>query len=636
MIKKNDKDYQLFSRRAFLLGAIQGGVLLGLTGRMAWLQVVHGEKYKTLADRNRINVRLLPPERGVIIDRYGTPLATNDQNFRVVLIPEQAKDIKLALGALNDLIDITDYQMKNALDLAKKQPAYLPIEIRDNLNWEEVSKIEVNIPDLPGLSTDVGTRRSYPLEQASAHLVGYVSAPDKDDLKKNNMLSLPGFKVGKSGIEKSYDDELRGTAGKTEVEVNVAGREVRELSRIEPVQGKSVVLSIDSELQRLTQDRLLKERSASAVIMDAHTGAVYSLASGPSFDPNVFTRGISHPELETLLSDPTNPLTNKAVGGQYPPGSTFKMIVALAALKHGVINRHTTFNCSGQFRFGRGKFHCWRDEGHGDMDLAQAIAQSCDVYFYNIATKVGIDNIAEMARRFGLGERLGIEIPYERPGTLPDREWKLGYIGKPWQPGETIVASIGQGYVQSTPLQLAVMTARMVNGGKAVKPWLTAGIDDHIINREEPGPIGVNARHLDMVKKAMDLVTMGDMGTARGSRIRKDGLEMGGKTGTSQVRRITQKERDEGIKNENLEWKFRHHALFVGYAPIQSPRYIASVVVEHGVSGSRAAAPIAKELLLATQRRDPANKSLILDEDKLMKYLTGLSHSKKSTEGDKR
>ena len=625
MLKKKDKEFQVYSRRALLVGALQGGALLGLSARMAWLQIVHGDKYKTLAEKNRINVKLLIPKRGLITDRYGTPLARNDQNFRVLVIPEQTHDLKEALFKLGNIIEVNDYDVENVLENASKRPAYLPLEIRDNLTWEEVSKIEVNIPELPGVSTNVGTRRSYPMDDATAHLVGYVGAVSKNEVGDNHLLSLPGFKIGKSGIEKTYDKELRGEAGRAEVEVNVDGREVRELSRKSAKTGEEVVLSVDAHLQETTQQRLSKTRSASAVIMDAYTGAIYALASSPGFNPNDFTKGITTQQWEELLSNPAHPLTNKAVAGQYPPGSTFKMITALAAMEKGIITPGTSFECTGRYHFGRDRFHCWKEEGHGRMNLKQAIAQSCDVYFYNIATKIGIDNIAEMARRFGLGERLGIELSAERPGVVPDKEWKLGFVGKPWQPGETIVASIGQGFLQATPLQLAVMTSRLVNGGQKVLPWLTIGVGGQRQQKQEWPRVNISKRDLDIIKKAMDEVTMGAQGTARGSRIYENGFEMGGKTGTSQVRRITQQERDAGIKNEDMPWRLRHHALFVGYAPISNPRYVCSVVVEHGGGGSTAAAPIARDLLLETQKRNPAMKSIILDENKIADHHEKLS-----------
>lgn len=612
-MKKKDKDFLTFSRRSIVIGAFQGVALTGLAGRMAWLQVVEGEKYKTLADKNRINVRLLAPERGVIVDRYGSMLAKNDPNFRAFIIPEQTRDIENALLNLSEYIEIPEHDFKRVIKESRHKPVYVPVEIRNNLSWEEISRIQVNAPDLSGITTNVGTRRSYPLAESTAHLVGYVGAVSESDKGRSHLLSLPGFKIGKSGIEKKYDDDLRGKPGHLEVEVNVNGREVRELNRTPAAPGQRVVLNVDAKLQSFTQSQLSKKRSASAVIVDARNGEVYAIASSPAFDPNIFTLGLSPHEWEKLLSNPAHPLTNKAISGQYPPGSTFKMITALAALEKNIINENTTFHCPGHFQLGRDKFHCWRDEGHGNVNLHKSLVESCDVYYYNLATKVGVDNIAEMARRFGLGDVLGIELEAERPGLVPDKLWKRGYTGRSWQLGETVVTSIGQGYLQATPLQLAIMTARIINGGKAVLPSVTSGIGDEALKTKKINDMKVNSYHLRLIKRAMDDVIMGERGTARGSRIYKKGFEMGGKTGTSQVRRITKQERAQGIENEDMPWRMRHHALFVGYAPINDPRYVCSVVVEHGGGGASAAAPIAKNLLLETQKRDPAGKSIILD-----------------------
>lgn len=610
---KQDKDSQrVFTRRAFVIGGIQGALLAVMGGRLAWLQVAEGRKYQTLADKNRINIKLLTPSRGEIYDRYGVALATNTQNFRVLIIPEQTDNIQSSLDALKDVIELDDKHLQRTIKTASQVAKFIPVEIKDDLSWEEVAKIEVNLPDLPGLFIDVGERRNYPFGEACAHLTGYVSAVAPSEVKEEKILSLPGFKTGKTGIEKKLDKSLRGQAGTSRIEVNVIGRQVRELSRVQAQDGQSVVTSIDSVLQKFAFDRLSRERSASAVVMDAQTGAVYACASSPAFDPNIFTRELPADKWEALLSDPGLPLNNKAVAGQYPPGSTFKMVTALAALEEGVIDPNTSVYCPGHYEFGRDRFHCWKSGGHGRMNLVNALSQSCDVYFYKISTELGIDKIADMARRLGLGQQFGFDLTEERPGLVPDQNWKRGYFGKSWQSGETIVASIGQGYLLTTPLQLAVMTARLVNGGKEVKPWLLAQDQSgEATPSRDWESLQLNQSHLELVKNGMDSVVNAERGTAAGSRIYEAGMEMGGKTGTAQVRRITKAQRSAGVKNEDLPWKYRHHALFVGYAPVSNPRYVVSVVVEHGVSGSGSAAPIAKELLLETQKRAPAQKKMI-------------------------
>ncbi|MCB1555913.1 MAG: penicillin-binding protein 2 [Alphaproteobacteria bacterium] len=610
MKSREDDRHKTFTRRAVLIGAAQGGLLALLGGRLAWLQIAQGQRYKTLSDNNRINVKMLPPSRGVIVDRFGEPLAVNGQNFRALIVPEQTDDLETALLKLSTLIPLSDKDIQTALKRAKNTAAFVPIEIRENLAWEDVARIEVNLPDLPGIAIDVGEIRNYPLSSATAHLIGYVGAVSAADLAadKDPALRLPGFRIGKTGIEKTYDKELRGGAGSAEVEVNVAGREVRELTRALGRPGADVTLSIDARLQKDTQDRLSAQKSASAVIMDAQTGAVYALVSFPAFDPNVLTHGISAEQWEDLLADPGLPLNNKAVGGQYPPGSTFKMVTALAALEENVITRNTSVQCPGYYDYGGNRFHCWKSWGHGRMDLVDALAESCDTFFYKISTEIGIDRLASYAHKLGLGDKLGFDLTEERPGLMPDKDWKMGHFGEQWRAGETVVASIGQGYIQTTPLQLAVMTARLVNGGHAVRPWIAGmlgGVGSDMIGARWPS-LGFRKYNLDLIKTGMERVVNHPKGTAFKSRIEPQALRMGGKTGTAQVRRITQAQREEGTINENIPWEHRDHALFVGYAPIVNPRYICAVVVEHGGSGSAAAAPIARDLLLKAQSYNPA------------------------------
>ncbi|MGB0719814.1 MAG: penicillin-binding protein 2, partial [Bdellovibrionales bacterium] len=440
-MKKNPDNIKTFTRRAVVIGGLQASLLAVLGGRLAYLQVAQGSRYKTLADKNRINIKMLAPSRGQIVDRFGVPLAVNMQNFRVLIIPEQARDLKQSLYALRSFIDVEDRNIERVLKEAQKSPKYAALEVKDNLTWEEVAKIEVNLPDLPGMSIDVGELRSYPFGAATAHIVGYVGAVDKTEINADPVLSLPGFKIGKTGIEKSFDKELRGQAGASEVEVNVSGREVRELTRKSGGQGRRMTLSIDGELQRFAQQRLAEERSASAVIMDAHNGAVYALASHPAFDPNDFTRGLSKQAWEELLEDIAHPLTNKAVGGQYPPASTFKMITALAGLQTGHITTKRSVYCPGHYTYGKDRFHCWKAGGHGWVDIVHALAYSCDVYFYELATEIGIDKIAQTAHQFGLGQSLDFDLSEERPGLVPDKNWKRANFGTQWQPGESIVAS---------------------------------------------------------------------------------------------------------------------------------------------------------------------------------------------------
>lgn len=616
-MSKEDQKSKNFSRRAFVVGACQGALLAMLGGRLAWLQVVEGGRYKTLSDKNRINVKMIAPSRGQIVDRFGVPLAVNNQNFRVLMIPEQTDDIKKSLKKLTSFVNIDDHKINTLIKESQKSASFIPLEIVDNLTWEEVSALEVSIPDLPGISIDEGEIRNYPYGDATGHIIGYVGLVSKKDLTDDPVLTLPGFRVGKTAIEKSYDLKLRGKSGASEVEVNVRGREVRELNNNKSIVGDRIALTIDAELQRFCQQRLSVHKSASAVIMDSHTGAVYAMASYPSFDPNLFTRGISAEKWEELLANPAFPLNNKAISGQYPPGSTFKMVTAMAALELGMAKSNTTVNCPGYYEYGTDKFRCWKLSGHGLTTVTSALMKSCDTYFYKLSTEIGIDNISQMALKLGLGQTYDFDLPEERQGLLPTKQWKQEQFGKIWRPGETIVASIGQGYILATPLQLAVMTARLTNGGKAIKPWMVGYVGHEKIFQDHWPSLGLKQKNLDIVKIGMDRVVNHKDGTAYGSVILESGMEMGGKTGTAQVKRINREERARGVMNEDLEWKYRHHALFVGYAPIKKPRYVCSVVVEHGGGGSAVAAPIAKDLLLETQKRDPASMPIKSAYDKM-------------------
>jgi penicillin-binding protein 2 len=599
-----------FSRRAFVLGAFQGTLVLCLGARLAWLQVAEGKKYKTLADKNRINVKITMPSRGEIVDRFGVPLAVNKQNFHMFVIPEQTHDLGKTLKDLTNVVDLSPEKIKNILEESKKTASFIPIEVMDGLNWQQVSKLEVNITDFPGVEIEEGQLRDYPLADATGHIVGYVGAVAKNEIENDPMFKLPGFRIGKTGIEKSYDKYLRGDSGRDHVEVNVRGREIRRLETFAATAGQRVSLSVDAELQRYCQQRLSEYKSASCTIMDVHSGAIYAMASYPGFDPNLFTGGISAEQWEELLSNPAFPLNNKAVSGQYPPGSTFKMITAMAALEEGIAHAGTIVNCKGSYEYGTDRFHCWKLSGHGITTVTSALMESCDTYFYKLSTDLGIESIAQMARRLGLDQKYDFGLPEERQGLMPTKAWKEKRYGEVWRPGETIVSSIGQGYILATPLQLAVMTSRLVNGGKAVEPWIVGYVDDKKVFNDEWPSIGLKPSNLRLVKLGMDRVVNNEDGTAYGSRIENPKMAMGGKTGTAQVKRISRYERAQGIKNEDLAWKYRHHALFVGYAPLNNPRYVCSVVVEHGGGGSAVAAPLAKDILVETQKRDPASRNM--------------------------
>ena len=610
----NSERHKLFNRRTAMLAGGKMALLSALVARMYYLQVVEAEKYRTLADENRINLRLLLPPRGRIVDRFDVTIADNQQNYRVLLISEEARDVDRTLDILGRIIPLGQGERRRVNREMRRNRSFVPVTIRENLNWEEVARIEVNAPDLPGVMIDVGQSRYYPYGTDIAHVLGYVAAVSQKELTGDPLLELPGFRIGKAGIEKVHDLVLRGSGGTLQVEVNAFGRVIRELSRQEGQPGAEIRLTIDLGLQRMINKRLAGDNSA-VVALDVHSGDVLAMTSTPGYDPNAFNTGFSTEEWLDLVSNPHSPLHNKAVAGYYAPGSTFKMVVLLAALVKGVITPETEVFCSGSIELGDAEFHCWRKGGHGLVAAKKGLVESCDVYFYEIARRTGIERIAAMARRLGLGAPLGLDLPGEKPGLIPTREWKRAALDAPWHQGETLLTGIGQGYVLTTPLQLAVMTARLVNGGFAVVPRLTRSVSGNAalqIPEEETGftTINIAPQHFALIKDALADVVNSPFGTAFRARIDKPGIEMGGKTGTVQVRRISKAEREQGIrKNKDLPWKKRDHALFVGFAPVDSPRYVVSVVIEHGGSGSGIAAPIARDILLEVQRRHAAAPS---------------------------
>ncbi len=606
---------RLFTRRALVLGGLQAAAFTALAGRLYQLQVAEADRYAMLADENRINLQLLPPERGRIFDRFGQPLAANQLNYRLVLVPEQTVSMTETLTALRSFMPLSPAEEERVRHEAKRNRKFMPITVRENLTWDEVARIEVNMPDLPGLSVDVGQRRYYAYGALASHVVGYVGAVSEKDIEGNSdpVLSLPGFRIGKNGCERTLEPALRGRAGLRQVEVNAYGRVIRELARDNGVPGDDHVLSIDMGLQEYVCARL-EDHSASCVVIDVVTGEILALASVPSYDSNVFARGVSNAEWDELIRNPRVPLINKACSGQYPPGSTFKMIVALAALENGVMPMTEQVFCPGFMRMGNIQFHCWKKGGHGSVAMVEGIMQSCDIYFYEVARRLGVDNIAAMCRRFGMGEITNVGLPGEKPGLVPTAKWKMATHGVAWQKGDTVVVGIGQGYILMTPLQLAVMAARIANGGYAVTPTLVHQIQHRDgttvpAAREFPS-LGLSPEHMALIREGMIRVTNDSRGTAYRARIEEPEFAMAGKTGSVQVKRISKAERDRGvIKNEDRPWKDRDHALFVGYAPISAPRYAVSVVVEHGGGGSVTAAPIARDVLREAQRRDSARRS---------------------------
>ncbi len=606
---------RVFSRRVALLGGGQLLMLSALVGRMYYLQVLESDKYKVLSDENRINRRLLPPPRGLILDRFGMPLASNFPNYRAMLIAEQTPDLEQTLRDFAQLVPMSERERGKVLRERARNRAFMPIAVKSDLTWEQVAQVEINLPDLPGISIDVDQKRYYPYGGITSHILGYVSSVSENDLQQDPdpLLQLPGFHIGKNGLEKQYDLSLRGKAGESQFEVNSVGRTIRELARQEGAPGTDLVTTLDIGLQQFTHQRLSSELSGAAVVMDIFSGDVLALASTPSYDPAAFYRGLTALEWQDLTSDIYGPLNNKAIAGQYPPGSTFKLMTALAALKAGISPSATVF-CSGVTTLGNARFHCWRKEGHGTQAMTDALKNSCDCYFYEMGRRIGIDAIADMARRFGMGQAEGLDLPGEKYGLIPDRGWKRATMGESWHQGETLVNAIGQGFVQATPLQLCVMVSRVANGGFAVKPHLMRPASE-LNQAKAEGPsafplLDIDTDWLGVVRTGMDRVSNEERGTAFRSRITIPGMELAGKTGSSQVRRITMAERSRGVrKNEDLPWNQRDHALFVAFAPVHAPRYACCVVVEHGGGGSTVAAPIARDILIECQRRDPSRRN---------------------------
>ena len=622
----NDPERQeVVTRRTVLFG---GGVSLlfaGVAGRLYQLQILENDKYEQLAQENQFNTRIMTPLRGEIVDRFGEKLASNRKNFRLLFIPEQTRDIDAALDDIEKMIGIGDAKRARIIREIRRRGKFTPVELKDNLSWEDFSKVNFQLPHLPGVLPDVGETRNYPYGESAAFVLGYVGAVTDNDLSApenetdRTLLRQPGFKVGRDGLERSYDKELRGKAGEVDIKVNAHGRviETFEDRATPPVQGATMVLTIDADLQRKASEILAESTdgetptSGAAVVLDIKTGDVLVLASTPAFDPNAFNVGIDPDYWRALNASEYKPLLNKPLSGVYPPGSTFKMISAIAAQIQGRSPAQRV-GCRGKVWYGNRYFHCWKRGGHGSVDMKNSLKKSCDVFYYDVAKTMDIDLLAEVARKMGLGQSYELGIPGQKRGVIPDREWKRTYFaGNPenqtWFPGETLSVIIGQGYVTSTPLQLAVMAARIASG-RAVKPRIVRMRGDLIVPEPVAPKIDIDESYLDVVRAGMDAVTNEAGGTAWRSRLEKPEWRMAGKTGTSQVYRITAEDRARGLKKgEDLPWHRRDHALFTCFAPFDDPRYACAVLVEHGIGGSRTAGPKARDIMNAVMAKDPSS-----------------------------
>ena len=600
--KSNIVSYRHF--RTTRRGLLVGGLQLGFCGLLAWrmhhLQVEKVDSFRLIADENRINVRLIPNQRGEIYDRNGVKLAGNEASYKITMVAEDAGDISLILERLSKIIKLSPEDINRSKAELDRSAKFLPVTIVDRLERDDIAKIAVNAPMLPGINPEIGFSRTYPLGEIFAHVVGYVGPVSSRDLELREdpdpLLRIPRFQIGKVGIERELETTLRGKAGIKRVEVNALGRVMREIERKEGSKGANLKLTLDTNLQAYVRARLGTE-SASVVVLDCKSGEILAICSSPAYDPNKFVRGISFNDYGILRDDNHRPLASKTVQDAYPPGSTFKMVTVLAALEAGIIDHREKIRCNGHVEVSSRKFHCWKRDGHGNVDLVKSLRESCDVYYYELAQRVGIEKIAEVARVLGLGKSFNIEMSAVTSGLVPDKLWKQNARSREWVVGDTVNSSIGQGYVLSSPLQLAVMMARIATGNE-ILPKLIKSING-FENDAVPGELSLNKNNLKLIRKALFEVTNDKRGTAYHSRVLDNKSKIVGKSGTSQVRNISTVERTLGVlENKDLPWTQRDHALFVNYAPYDDPKIAVSVVVEHGGSGSTVAAPIARDITL--------------------------------------
>lgn len=584
----------------FLLGFI-------LIGRLFYLQIICGDLYLKMADKNRISVRLTVPKRGYIYDRNGVKLAENKTSFQAVLIREETTDYQKTLQNIQKLLPLDEEELERIQKEIKQKRAFMPVRIKNGLTFEEAALIQVNAPDLQGIQIEEEVSRYYPLKELTAHVAGYVSFMTEKDVKNEwdaGLLDLPGYRIGRIGAEEAYESLLRGRPGIRKTEINAYGRSVRVLEEHDAGRGSNITLTIDSRLQKAAFEALGDE-SGSVIVLDIHTGDILALVSTPAFDANIFTAPISKKVWNELIQNEKNPLQNKAVNGVYSPGSIFKLVVALAGLESGHITKERTVYCPGRIQIGQQYFHCWKHTGHGALTVEEALMHSCDVYFYQLAQEIGADKILSVAQRLGFGKKINIRLSGEKEGLLPSKEWKRQTQKENWRIGDTLNLSIGQGYLNATPLQLVYAVAVIANGGYRFDPHLLIAEGSDIIPLKQPL---FKKEHLDLVRSGMNMVVNRAGGTGYKARFDLNGQKMAGKTASTQVRRITMKERKSGIiSQDNLPWKYRDHAMFAAFAPVNNPRFAVIAVVEHGGGGAKKAAPIASAVLQETLRLYPAD-----------------------------
>ena len=609
----NVKKLNSINRRMFITGSLKFFIMIGIISRLFFLQVKENKKYLTLSDKNRIREWKLAPVRGEFHDYFGNVIAGNFEAYQLHVIPEQVEDFRYVIYRLKDLLELSDNEFKKVLKKKNEIKPWETLIVSDNLSWQKFSKINNHLYDLNGVKPVISISRNYPFKENFTHLIGYVSQANQDDIESTQAIKrnfVPGLKVGKVGLEKTFEEKLIGTNDIERYEVNAYGRRISQLEFQKGEKGKTLRLTIDTEVQKLANE-LLKDKAGSICVMDIYTGAVVAMHSSPSFDPNLFVFGISQDDWQLIRNDPMKPLVNKTLQGNYSPGSTIKPIVALSALENGIVNTSFTVRCTGKTEMYGQTYHCWKKKGHGYVSLRNAMKQSCDTYFYEVARKLGVDKLSETAKKFGLGEKVfGNLFDIEKKGLIPNTQWKKNALGKGWLLGETIITGIGQGYIQTTPIQLCLMTAQIANGGYKIYPHLV--VDDKA--KDQPidkfTPLYKNSKNIKIVQDAIFGSTNEVMGTSYRSRIDNPKYQFAGKTGTAQVKKITEEERELDLKTFQIPYEQRDHALYVAFGPYKNPRYALSVIVEHGGNGSTTAAPMATKLFKLIIDRHKIRESL--------------------------
>jgi len=627
----NVKKIQIINRRMFIIGAAKFVIFTGIIVRLFSLQITENKKYLTLSDKNRLREWRLPPVRGEFLDYFGNVVAGNLKVYQLHVVPEQVENFRYLMLRLKDILRLNNNEFNKILKQKKKQKSWETLIVSENLTWEQFTKVNYFLHDLAGAKPVLSVSRDYPFKESYTHVIGYVSEASEKDLIENEEIKnsfVPGLKVGKTGLEKSFEKELIGVNGVQRYEVNAYGKRINQIDHQEGIKGKDIRLTLDTKIQQLCS-KLLKDVSGSISVMDIYTGEIIAMHSSPSFDPNLFLFGISHDDWQLIRNNPLKPLINKTLSGLYSPGSTIKPIVALSALENNIVNKNFKVNCTGKIEMYGQTYHCWKKKGHGVVNLREAMKQSCDTYFYEVARKLGVDRLKETAIKFGLGEKVLNETYInEKKGLVPDTKWKKDNLGKGWLLGETLITGIGQGYLQTTPLQLCLMTAQLANGGHKIYPKITVNKNDEtyeevqslieknykinkqiykglsesseglfsFIKDKKHETLYKNFENIKLIQEAMFASTNEVRGTSFSSRIKNSKYQFAGKTGTSQVKRITKKDRELNLKTQDIPYNERDHALYIAFGPYKNPRYALSVVIEHGGSGSSTAAPMAKKL----------------------------------------